>query len=57
MDSMRQEIWERAKNRLRQEATENATNGKLWEVILTMDSIEEQNLIFGSPTSRKEKSE
>ena len=56
MDKMRQEMWERAKNRLRQEATENAINGHPFTTVLhEMDLIEQRNLIFGSSNTGDEK--
>lgn len=48
MDKMREEMWKRARHRLHQQAVEDAYSGKLWEVLLTMNVIDERRLIFGS---------
>lgn len=53
MDKMRQEMWNRAIDRLGQEAREDAANGKLWEPLLLMKKVEQENLIFGSSYTGK----
>ncbi len=55
MDKMRKEMWERAKDRLRQEAPNYAIDRDLCMLILRMNLIEERNLIFGSLNTRKVK--